>query len=594
MIPQIATSFDTFNLLPAINQALKRLTYEVPTPIQAQTIPISLSGSDILATAQTGSGKTLAFAVPVLTKLLENPSNHAMIMTPTRELAEQVRTVFHKLLTEHKHIKSALLIGGVSIMKQFSDLKARPQLIIGTPGRINDHLVRGTLQLKQTTILVLDEADRMLDMGFGVQLDAIGKFLPKERQTLMFSATLPKSIKQLSQRFLRDPQRIDAGTRNEISKNLKQDILHISEEAKFGKLVEELKIREGTVLIFVNAKYKTEKLAEKLTHELRADNMFASAMHGDLRQNQRQKVLANFRNKKFRILVATDVAARGLDIPHIEHVINYDLPQSPEDYIHRIGRTARAGAEGSALCFVSGPDKAKWRAIQQLLKGEDIDGPAFLPAEPKKFKTRDFKSRDGGFKFKRSAGGSGGRGRSNDSSSRGDRPFGRDKDKPASRDGAFSRDRAPRRDGAFARDKAPSRDGEFARDRAPSRDGAFARDRAPSRDGAFARDRAPSRDGAFARDRAPARDGAFARDRAPARDGAFARDKAPARDGAFARDKAPARDGVLSRNKPAGKTSAFAKDQPFGKKKSYGKSKPFANKPFRSDKPYRAEKKVDE
>jgi superfamily II DNA/RNA helicase len=364
--PNTLNTFQSFNLPPPLLEALVRMGYGEPTEIQAKAIPIAMQGHDILGSAQTGTGKTAAFGIPLVNKLIEDPTACALILTPTRELAEQVIDVIHQLLNKRRDIKTALLIGGMPIQKQFLRLKERPRVIVGTPGRINDHLDRRSLHFKDTRILVLDEADRMLDMGFGVQLEAIAKHLPDERQTFMFSATIPKRILSLSEKFLNEPHRIKVGATHAPLAKIKQDVIRTSEEGKYASLLKELDVRTGSVIIFAKTKRKVDLLAKKLNEKIGA-----GAMHGDLRQHQRTRILKEFRDQKYRVLVATDVAARGLDIPHIEHVINYDLPQAPEDYIHRIGRTARGLAEGSALCFISREDEKYWRAIERLLGGDE-------------------------------------------------------------------------------------------------------------------------------------------------------------------------------------------------------------------------------
>ncbi len=361
--PKSAVSFDMFNLPPQLQAALKKMNFTAPTPIQEQAIPFAMEGRDIMGTAQTGTGKTGAFAIPIVAKLMSNPRGSAIVMLPTRELAVQVIDVVNQLLGANSPIKTALLIGGESMPKQFSQLRARPRVIVGTPGRINDHLERGTLLLHDASLIVLDETDRMLDMGFGVQIDRILKFVPPVRQTLMFSATLPPQILKMSERYLKNPQRIAVGSANVVAKKVTQEHVHVSAENKLNELIKQLDARQGSIIIFVKTKFGAEKLARKLSNMKHS----ADAIHGDLQQRQRDRVIQAFRDKRHRILVATDIASRGLDIPHIEHVINYDLPQAPEDYIHRIGRTARADAEGSAISFISGEDAIKWRAIQKLL-----------------------------------------------------------------------------------------------------------------------------------------------------------------------------------------------------------------------------------
>lgn len=341
---------------------LEQMGFITPTPIQAQAIPQALQGLDILGSAQTGTGKTGAYGIPLVTHLLTNPRGSALVLLPTRELAAQVMQTLQKFIG-NSAIKTALLIGGEPMPPQCRQLQAQPRLIVGTPGRINDHLTRGTLMLHNTNFLVLDEVDRMLDMGFGIQLDAIARFLTAKRQTLMFSATLPDNIKKISSKYLKDPVRISVGNSNIPVAKVKQESVKISDADKYPRLLTELENRHGSVLVFVKTKYSADRMAGKL----RKSGHKADALHGDLRQNKRNRVISDFRQQHYRILVATDVAARGLDIPHIEHVINYDLPQSPEDYIHRIGRTARAGAEGAAINFLSPADGAKWKAIQRLL-----------------------------------------------------------------------------------------------------------------------------------------------------------------------------------------------------------------------------------
>lgn len=360
--------FSSLGLPQDLQTSLTRLGFHAPTPIQHQAIPLALQGRDILGSAQTGTGKTGAFVIPIISKMMNSAHGTALILTPTRELATQVAKVVRDLVPHRSNIRTALLIGGAPMGKQFRELKEDPRIIIGTPGRVNDHLQRKSLNLRHTSFLVLDETDRMLDMGFGVQLDAIAKFLPQARQTMMFSATMPQNIMKLSQKYLNNPERIAIGAAHKVALNIKEEMLHIKPSAKYAQLVKELENREGSVIVFV----KTKRGADQLAGQLCDDQHQADAIHGDLKQKQRDRVIRAFRNKAYRIMVATDVAARGLDIPHIEHVINYDLPQCPEDYIHRIGRTARAGAEGAAMSFVSPQEQGIWRDIHKLMKGEDV------------------------------------------------------------------------------------------------------------------------------------------------------------------------------------------------------------------------------
>jgi superfamily II DNA/RNA helicase len=351
-------------LHPSFASSLHQSGFTQPTPIQGKTIPLALANNDILGTAQTGTGKTLAFMIPVINKLIENPMGSALILVPTRELAQQVTATIKKILPSKSPIKMALLIGGEAIGRQFLQLKAKPRIIVGTPGRVIDHLKRRSFNPHPIQFLVLDEADRMFDMGFGVQLEEIISSLSIKRQTLMFSATMAPSIVKLAGKYLNKPQHIAIGSVTTPSAKIKQEVIKTPDSEKFGKLLGQLDERDGSIIVFVKTKRGAERLADKLNKM----KYRASAMHGDLKQNKRQKVINDFRLGQQKIMVATDIAARGLDIPHIQHVINYDLPQAPEDYIHRIGRTARAGMEGFALCLIAPGDAKKWKAICRLMQ----------------------------------------------------------------------------------------------------------------------------------------------------------------------------------------------------------------------------------
>ena len=375
-------SFKEMGLPEALIHTLQRMQFYESTPIQAEAIPLALQGKDILGSAQTGTGKTGAFGIPLVARLLSNPRGSALVMTPTRELATQVMTHLQAMLGKKSKIKTALLIGGESMPKQLTQLRNRPRVIVGTPGRINDHLKRGSLMLHDTDFLVLDETDRMLDMGFIEQIENVMKYLAAKRQTLLFSATLPKNIVRIAEKYLSNPTRVAVSPTYSTAANIKQDVIKVSEVDKYPNLLTQLNERKGSVIVFVKTKYGTEKMAKKLSKEGHS----VDAIHGNLRQNKRDRVIAGFRDKKYRILVATDVAARGLDIPHIEHAINYDLPQCAEDYIHRIGRTARAGAEGTALNLVTPADASKWNAIDRLLNPDANRSEAPRSNKKKRFK----------------------------------------------------------------------------------------------------------------------------------------------------------------------------------------------------------------
>jgi len=355
-----------FNELPIetkLKNSIKFADFKTPTPIQSKSIPISLTGKDILGTAQTGTGKTLAFTIPMINKLILDKNATALIICPTRELASQVMQTVLKLNVREIGIGNALLIGGESMQKQLRKLKKRARIIVGTPGRINDHLKRQSLDLSKVSYLVLDETDRMLDMGFTPQIELILKFVPKKHQTLLFSATLPDNILKISEKYLNNPERVAVGSLSTPIEKIKQETFQITQDKKYHELINQLVERNGSILVFV----KTKHGADKIVKRLKFDGHSADAIHGNLRQSKRDRVINGFRNGKSRILIATDVAARGLDIPLIQHVINYDLPQVPEDYIHRIGRTGRAGKEGSALTFITPNDRSMWNSINKLI-----------------------------------------------------------------------------------------------------------------------------------------------------------------------------------------------------------------------------------
>ena len=355
-----------FSELPIENKlknSIKFADFKTPTPIQSKSIPVSLTGKDILGTAQTGTGKTLAFTIPMINKLILDKNAMALIICPTRELASQVMQTVLKLNVREIGIGNALLIGGESMQKQLKKLKKSARIIVGTPGRINDHLKRQSLNLSKVSYLVLDETDRMLDMGFTPQIELILKFIPKNHQTLLFSATLPNNILRISEKYLNNPERIAVGSLSTPIEKIKQETFQITQDKKYHELINQLVERNGSILVFVKTKHGADKIVKRLKY----DGHSADAIHGNLRQSKRDRVITGFRNGKSRILIATDVAARGLDIPLIQHVINYDLPQVPEDYIHRIGRTGRAGKEGSALTFLTPSDRSMWNSISRLI-----------------------------------------------------------------------------------------------------------------------------------------------------------------------------------------------------------------------------------
>ena len=384
-------NFSDLNIENKLKKSIELAEFRTPTPIQSQSIPISLEGKDVLGTAQTGTGKTLAFTIPMLNKLLKNKQAMALIICPTRELATQVMETVLKLNIREIGIGNALLIGGESMQKQLRQLKKGARIIVGTPGRINDHIERKSLNLSRVNYLVLDETDRMLDMGFTPQIEVILKFIPKDHQTLLFSATLPENILKISQKYLNNPERVSVGSLSTPIEKIKQETFQITADKKYHELINQLVERSGSILVFVKTKHGADKIVKRLKY----DGHKADAIHGNLRQSKRDRVIRGFRNGNSRILIATDVAARGLDIPVIKHVINYDLPQVPEDYIHRIGRTGRAGKDGSALTFLTNNDRSMWRSIQKLI---DPDFKVKEEARPNNQKSKKFNKKN---KFKK-------------------------------------------------------------------------------------------------------------------------------------------------------------------------------------------------
>jgi ATP-dependent RNA helicase DeaD len=360
------------NLIAPLQQALDKMGYVKPTPIQSQSIPIALEGKDILASAQTGTGKTAAFLIPLISSLVENPHNSAIILSPTRELTKQIADVAKEMLQFMPQVKSCSIVGGEHMGKQLQALKKKPQLIIGTPGRVIDHLERGSLRLAKTKHLVLDETDRMLDMGFDEQIADIVQDLPAERQTLLFSATISKQIARIAQQYLTTPERIAIGHSNEAAAKIKQEKVETSSAGKYSALTDALGSVRGAVIVFVKTQINTDKLAYKLLK----DKYEVVALHGGLPQRKRDRAIKSFRNQRVDILVATDVAARGLDIDNVALVVNYDLPQAPEDYVHRIGRTGRAGNEGHAVSLVTPADNAMWFRIDKFLNPDKYQGRA--------------------------------------------------------------------------------------------------------------------------------------------------------------------------------------------------------------------------
>ena len=347
---QASHLFSDFAISPTLKQILHSIGFDAPSAIQDQAVPFALEGKDVIGLANTGTGKTAAFLLPILTSLEKtNRRNSVLIMAPTRELAQQIDEEC-KRFSRGLRIFSTVLVGGMNIERQVRELKRGPHIIIGTPGRLNDHLQRGTLRLDQITHFVLDEADRMLDMGFINDIRKIASLLPSDRQTLCFSATMTPTIQALVHDFMRSPEIVSVRT-GETSDHVEQDVIEAHDKLHKLELLEELLRKEDfdKVLVFGETKYGVQRLADSLSKS----GIPSEAIHGNKSQSQRQRALRAFKNETVKVLVATDVAARGLDIPDVSHVINFDQPNTYDDYIHRIGRTGRGGKSGMALTFVA-------------------------------------------------------------------------------------------------------------------------------------------------------------------------------------------------------------------------------------------------
>lgn len=362
-----------------------------PTPIQKKSIPLGLEGKDILGIAQTGTGKTFAFGLPVLERL-KRERGRALIILPTRELAHQVNDAL-KPLAKTLQMNTVVFVGGESMRNQIRDLSRGPKLMIATPGRLIDLLEQKVLHLRDVSFLVLDEADRMFDMGFAPQLNAILQVLPKQRQTFLFSATMPKPILKLTSAHMTKPTRIEVAPQGTTSDHIEQEVYILPRKAKFSFLENLLKENQGTTLVFSRTKHD----ANKITRELRRSGHRAVEIHANRTQAQRNEALQGFKSGKYRILVATDVASRGIDVHNIEVVINYDLPDNSEDYVHRIGRTGRAGKSGKALSFACPDQKRKIRLIEKLirknLKISSVPSLKPMALKVEKKKSGDFKRR---------------------------------------------------------------------------------------------------------------------------------------------------------------------------------------------------------
>ena len=374
---QTATcTFDTLGVSESLLRDLTKAGFVHPTSIQAQAIPHALQGRDVLGCAQTGTGKTAAFVVPMIERLAAMPKGQprALILVPTRELAIQVQGVIDQL-GRSMRVFATTIVGGADMQAQVRGLRQRPDILVATPGRLLDHMWNGTVNLAPIKILVLDEADRMLDMGFAPQINQILEAMPEERQTLLFSATLPADLNQLARASVKNPVSVMVSRPATTASGVTQAVHHTTHDSKANLLVSLLGEDKDSVLVFTRTKHR----ADKLGRVLGSAGHKVAVIHGNRSLSQRRAALEGFKRGTFRVLVATDIAARGIDVANIGHVVNFDLPNCPEDYVHRIGRTARMHATGRATSFVTTEDREQLRAIEKLL-GKSVPLAANSPA----------------------------------------------------------------------------------------------------------------------------------------------------------------------------------------------------------------------
>ena len=360
------TDFYRLGIAPKLLDILESLNFKTPTPIQAQSIPTAIEGKDLIGIAQTGTGKTLAFGIPMIQRIAQSVSGaggQGLIVVPTRELALQVSETLAKI-GKPMGLNAAVVIGGVGIGPQIRDLSRKPNIIIATPGRLIDHLNQKTARLDNVSVVVLDEADRMLDMGFLPQIKKILIALPKERQTLLFSATMPQEITKIAAAYMKIPVRIEVAPAGTTVERVTQELFMVRKEQKLNLLTSLLQKSNGSTLVFSRTKFG----AKKIVRHIRALGIKSAEIHSNRSLSQRREALDGFKVGKYRVLVATDIASRGIDVTGIEFVINYDLPSTPDDYVHRIGRTARAGASGHAITFASPDQMREVRMIERLIR----------------------------------------------------------------------------------------------------------------------------------------------------------------------------------------------------------------------------------
>ncbi len=370
-------TFQSLGIAPRILETLEHLKFTTPTPIQHQSIPAALEGKDVVGIAQTGTGKTLAFGIPMVQRL-SNGQGQGLILLPTRELALQVAETLTSI-TRNNGLKTAVLIGGASMFMQVQSLRRNPSIIVATPGRLVDHIKQGNLRLNNIRIAVLDEADRMFDIGFAPQIKQVLSLIPKQRQIMLFSATMPPEIAQLASQHLTLPIRIEVAPAGTAATQVEQEFFMVNREAKVQLLEKMLQDHKGSVLVFSRTKHGAKKIATVVRHM----GHTAAEIHSNRSLAQRKEALSGFKTGKYRVLVATDIAARGIDVVGIELVVNFDLPENSEDYVHRIGRTGRAGYFGKAVSFATPDQRHDIRKIEFLIR-KTLKVSTILPTLPPK------------------------------------------------------------------------------------------------------------------------------------------------------------------------------------------------------------------
>jgi superfamily II DNA/RNA helicase len=589
--------FDSLNLNPAILKAITLCGYTTPTPIQAKAVPVVLTGKDIIASAQTGTGKTAAFVLPALQKISEAKARQPqktsasktlhkppiLILTPTRELAAQIEESAHKY-GKFLGIKTVNLVGGMPYRFQLQALSRPLDIVIATPGRLMDHMQNKRLDLSGIEMLVLDEADRMLDMGFIDDVEQIAKSTPSKRQTLLFSATIDAKLARLARNILKDPEQISVEAEKTSPTKIEQRLLITDNQQHKLRLLNHLLKNENIfkAIIFSGTKINADNLAR----ELHQNGHAVSAIHGDLRQSQRNRTIEQMKRGKIQILVATDVAARGIDIKNIDYVINYDLPKFAEDYVHRIGRTGRAGESGIAISFASPGDERFLQKIERYI-GQRLTPTTIPGLEP----TKHFKNTSGSHNGKRhspnnsrstkiiskkelrgrfagqnqKSTGEGqsystrlgqGRSFSQQRASSSERTF--SQERPALRERTFSQERPSKRDRTFSQERPASRERSFSQERPASRERSFSQERPASRERSFSQERPASRERSFSQERPASRERSFSQERPASRERSFSQERPPQRERTFSRTRPPERERTFSRNKPAGQGKRFS------------------------------------